>query len=98
MPLVVLAVVIGAHYVQHFVGRWCTTYTVGVVLATYFNVFVLVAQLFKRIPVLLAAAPTQSESPFVLTQGLVLARFVCLGVAAVKGFGPAPTAPGGHFS
>ena len=92
ISLVVLAVVIVAHYVKHFAGRWRTTYAVGVVLATYFNVFVLVAQLFKRIPVLFVLAPTQtSEPPFALTQSLVLALFIWLGLAAVKGFRPAPT-------
>ncbi len=83
------AAVIVAHYVKHFAGRWRTAYASGVVIATYLNVFVLVAQLFKRIPVLFVAAPTQSEPPFALTQGLVLALFVWLGVAAVKGFRPA---------
>jgi len=82
----VLAAVIVAHYVKHFAGRWRTTYAVGVVLATYLNVFVLVAQLFQRIPVLFLAAPTQFEPPFALTQGLVLVLFVWLGVAAVKGW------------
>lgn len=89
LSLVVLAVVIVAHYVKHFAGAWRTTYTVGVVLATYLNVFVLVTQLFRRIPALIVAAPTQSERPFVLTQGLVLALFVWLAAAAVKGFRPA---------
>lgn len=91
ISLVVLVVVIVAHYVKHFAGRWRTTYAGGLVVATYFNVFVLVAQLFKRIPVLFVAAPTQSEPPFVLTQSLVLALFIWLGVAAVKGFRPVPT-------
>jgi hypothetical protein len=86
ISLVVLAAVIVAHYVKDFAGTWRATYAVGVVLATYFNLFVLVAQLFKRIPVLFAVAPTQSEAPFVLTQGLVLALFAWLGVVAVKGF------------
>src|SRR6266550_2747333 len=89
VSLVVLAAVIVADYVKRLAGTWRTTYAVGVVLATYLNVFVLVAQLFKRIPVLFAAAPTQSEPPFALTQALVLALFVWLGVAAVKGFRPA---------
>src|SRR2546427_471449 len=89
VSLVVLAAVIVAHYVKHFAGRWRATYAVGVVLATYLNVFVLVAQLFKRIPVLFVAAPTQSEPPFALTQALVLVLFVWLGVATVKGFRPA---------
>jgi hypothetical protein len=79
LSLVVLAAVIVADYVKHLAGPWRTTYAVGVVLATYLNVFVLVALLFLL-------APTQSEPPFGLTQVLVLALFVWLGVVAVKGF------------
>src|SRR6266699_1980426 len=75
VSLVVLAAVIVADNVKHLAGTWRTTYAVGVVLATYLNVFV--------------AAPTQSEPPFALTQVLVLVLFVWLGVAAVKGFRPA---------
>jgi len=93
LSLVVLAAVIVADYVKHLVGPWRTTYAVGAVLATYLNVFVLVAQLFKRIPVLFLLAPTQSEPPFAFTQLLVLALFVWLGVAAVKGFRRAPAPP-----
>ena len=55
-------------------------------LALYLNVFVLLAQLFLRLPALVAAAPTQKEPPFLVTQLLVLALFVWLGRAAVKGF------------
>jgi hypothetical protein len=97
ISLAVLAAVIVAHYITHFVGRWRTTYVAGVMLATYLNVFVLVAQLFKRIPVLFVAAPTQSESPFVLTQGLVAALFIWLGAAAIKGFRPALAATARSF-
>jgi len=89
VSLMVLAAVIVADYVKRLAGAWRTTYAVGIVLATYLNVFVLVAQLFKRIPVLFVAAPTQSEPPFALTQALVLVLFGWLGVAAVKGFRPA---------
>jgi len=59
---------------------------VGAVLALYLNVFVLLAQLFLRLPALMAAAPTQKEPPFLVTQLLVLALFVWLGRAAMKGF------------
>src|SRR5437899_10976450 len=89
VSLVILPVVIVAHYVKHFAGAWRRIYVVGVVLATYLNVFVLVAQLFLRLPALRVAAPTQSEPPFAITQGLVLALFVWLAVAADKGFRPA---------
>jgi len=90
ISLVVLAVVIVAQYVRHFAGAWRRIYAAGVVLATYFNTFVLVTQLFRRLPVLIAVAPTQSEPPFAITQALVLALFVWLGVAADKGFRAAP--------
>ena len=51
-----------------------------------FRKFVLLAQLFRRLPALIDTAPTQKEPPFVLTQFIVLELFVWLGRAAVKGF------------
>jgi hypothetical protein len=59
-------------------------------LVLYLNVFVLVNQLFRRIPALIVLAPTQKEPPFVVTQLLVMALFVPLGVAAFKRFRPHP--------
>jgi hypothetical protein len=50
-------------------------------------VFVLVVQLFLKVPAMQALAPTQSELPFALTQLLVLAVFVALGRSAVRGYG-----------
>src|SRR5438876_9766773 len=82
VSLVVLAGVVVAQYLRHFAGAWRRIYAAGVVLATYFNTFVLVTQLFRRVPALLVSAPTQSEPPFAITQLLVLARFIWLGVAA----------------
>jgi len=94
LSLVVLPVAIVARYVKHLAGAWRGIYVVGAVLALYLNVFVLLAQLFLRLPALMALAPTQKEPPFLLTQTLVLALFVWLGFAAVKGF-RAETAAGG---
>lgn len=85
LSLVVLGVVLAARYVKHLTGAWRAVYVGGCVLALYLNVFVLLAQLFLRLPALLVAAPTQSEAPFLITQLLVLALFVWLGIAAVKG-------------
>jgi hypothetical protein len=62
------------------------------VLAFYLNVFVLVVQLFEKVPILTRLAPTQSEAPFAVAQLVVLAIFVALGVLAVKRFHPAATA------
>ena len=86
ISLVVLPIAIIARYVKHLSGGWRRIYVVGAVLALYLNVFVLIAQLFLRLPALMAAAPTQKEPPFLLTQLIVLALFVWLGWAAVKGF------------
>ena len=91
LSLIVLLVVVVAEYVKRLAGGWRRTYVIGVVTATYFNFFVLVTQQFRRLPALMAAAPTQSEPPFAITQVLVLALFVWLGIAAVKGFRAAPT-------
>lgn len=86
VSLVVLPVVIVAAYVKHLAGPWRRIYVLGLVFALYLNAFVLVVQLFRRLPALIAAAPTQSEPPFAITQLLVLALFVWLGVAADRGF------------
>jgi hypothetical protein len=86
LSLVILPVVIIARYWKHLAGPWRMVYVVGVMLALYLNVFVLLAQLFLRLPALIVAAPTQQEPPFLLTELVVLALFVWLGRAAVKGF------------
>jgi hypothetical protein len=84
ISLVILAGVLVAQ-VKHLSGPWRRVYASGVVAATYFNSFVLVAQLFRRLPDLSALAPTQSEPAFALSQLVVLASFVWLGIAANAG-------------
>jgi len=86
LSLIILPFVIAARYWKHLTGAWRNVYVVGTVLTLYLNVFVLIVQLFRRIPALLVAAPTQKEPSFVVTQLLVLAMFVALGRAALKGF------------
>ncbi len=88
ISLVLLPVVIVARYWKHLTGVWRNVYVVGAVFALYLNVFVLLVQLFRRLPALLVSAPTQSEPPFLVTQLVVLALFVWLGRAAVRGFRP----------
>ena len=92
ISLVVLAVASSARYGAHLAGSWRRAYVISAVIALYFNVFVLVVQLFRRVPALTALAPTQSEPPFAITQVLVLALFIWLAVAAARGF---RTAAGG---
>jgi hypothetical protein len=94
LSLAVLAAVVLARYFKHLFGPWRGIFVVGSVLALYLNFFVLIAQLFLRLPALIAAAPTQKEPPFVAMQLVVLALFIWLGTEAVKGFRGAGTAVG----
>jgi hypothetical protein len=88
ISLIILPFVIAARYWKHLRGAWRGTYVVGTVLVLYLNFFVLLVQLFRRIPALLVSAPKQTEPPFVLTQLLVLALFAWLGFAAFRRFRP----------
>jgi hypothetical protein len=90
ISLLVLAVAIYARYSRQLAGAWCWIYVVGAVISLYFNVFVLVVQSFEKIPALHAMAPTQTEQPFKLTQLVVLALFIVLGIAAVIRFHSEP--------
>ena len=93
IALLVLALVLVARYVQHFQGFWRWLYAAVIVVSEYFLVFVLIAQAFTKIPLLRSLAPTQSEAPFAVTQLVLLALFVVLGIAAARRFrgGASPT-------
>ena len=85
ISVVLLAVAIVARYARHLTGAWRWIYVVSAMIALYLNVFVLVVQLFQKVPALKALAPTQSEPPFAVTQLVVLALFVLLTIiAAIK--------------
>jgi hypothetical protein len=86
VSLLILPVVLWARYGKQLAGWWCRVFVVGSVTLLYLNVFVLVAQLFQRLPALIASAPTQSEPPFVITQLGTLAVFLWLGRAALRGY------------
>ena len=86
----VLAITTYARYPRQLAGAWRWIYVVGAVISLYFNVFVLVVQSFEKIPALHAMAPTQTEQPFKLTQLVVLALFIVLGIAAVIRFHSEP--------
>jgi len=86
ISLLVLAVAIYARYPRQLAGHWRWIYVVTAVIALYFNVFVAVVQAFEKVPALKVMAPTQTESPFKLTQLVVLALFVVLGIVAVIRF------------
>jgi hypothetical protein len=91
ISLLILPFVIAARYWKHLRHTWRAVYVVGTVIVLYLNFFILLVQLFRRIPALIVAAPKQTEPPFVVTQLLVLALFVWLGFAAFRRFRPQGT-------
>ena len=86
ISLIILAFAILARYAFHLAGAWRWIYAVGAVLSLYLNVFVLVVQLFLKVPALKALAPTQQEPPFLVAQVVVLLVFVGLTILAAKRF------------
>jgi len=82
LSLIVLALAFRAR------NRWRKTYVISSMIALYFNVFVLVVQLFEKVPALTALAPTQSEPPFQIAQGIVLLIFIILITRAVMKYHP----------
>jgi hypothetical protein len=97
ISLVVLAVTALALYSFGLRGKWRAVYVVGATLSLYFNVFVLVAQAFLKVPTLHALAPNGSEPPFAIAQGIVLLVFVFIGLKATRRFRvqSATVVPGG---
>ena len=89
MSLLVLAVAIFARYPRQLAGAWRWIYVVTAVIALYLNVFVGVVRAFLKVPALHVTAPTQTEPPFKLTQLVVLALFIVLGIVAAIRFRPA---------
>jgi hypothetical protein len=82
ISLAILALAVYARYPAHLAGSWRWIYVVTAVGAQYLNVFVLVVQMFQKIPSLKLLAPTQKERPFQLAQGAVLVVFVAWGILA----------------
>jgi hypothetical protein len=86
--LVLLAIAVTAYYAFRLAGPWRWIYIGTAMAALYLNVFVGVVQAFQKLPFLQPLAPTQSEPPFLVTQIVVLAIFVVLGIVAVMRFHP----------
>jgi hypothetical protein len=90
ISLAVLAVAILARYAFHLSGAWRRIYVITAIAALYFNVFVGVVQSFLKVPALHSLAPKQTEPPFLVTQLVVLALFIVIGIMAVKRFHDEP--------
>jgi uncharacterized membrane protein len=91
VALVILAVVLFAKTRLREGALWRRIYAAGMVASLYLLVFVAIAQAFGKVGVLHDAAPTQSEPPFAVTQGVTLVFFILLGLAAVWRFRPMPS-------
>jgi hypothetical protein len=96
LSLVMLTFTILARYRYGLAGGWRLTYVITAVSALYLNVFVLIVQLFQKVPALKAIAPTQSEPPFQITQLAALLVFVALAVRASMKFHTGPQGVARH--
>jgi hypothetical protein len=88
VALAILAVVLLAFYRFHLVGAWRWIYAAGMVASLYLLVFVGVVQAFLKIGFLHTLAPTGSEPPFAIAQGVTLLVFVAVGVLAALRYRP----------
>ena len=88
LSLIALAIAIYALYSRKLAERWRATYVITAIIAQYLNVFVLIVQAFMKLPLLKALAPTQTEPPFAIAQGVNLVAFLVLGYLATKRFQP----------
>ena len=88
VTLIVMVPTLIALYRFHLHSAWRWIYAGGAVIVLYLNVFVLIAQAFAKVTVLQPLAPTQSEPPFLITEFIVLAIFVVLGILALARFHP----------
>ena len=83
-----LAAAVAGLYVFHLAGAWRAIYVGTAIASLYLNVLVGVAQSFQKLSFLNPLAPTQSEPPFLVAQGIVLVVFIVLGFLAVRRFHP----------
>ena len=88
ISLVVLAIAAAARYSFRLKDSWRWIYVATALFALYLNTFVLVVQAFLKVPALKALAPTQSEPPFAIAQGIVLVFFLYVGVRAAMRYRP----------
>ena len=86
LSLFVLAIAMLALYRYRLEGGWRRTFAITAVIALYLNFFVLIAQLFLKVPALHDLAPTQSEPPFQIAQLVALIFFAVLGFRAATKF------------
>jgi hypothetical protein len=92
ISLVLLALALLGQYVFRFAGAWRWIYAVTMGLAVYLDFFVLVTQLFLKVPALHALAPNapdNPEPPFLIAQVILLVIFLVLIWKSARNFRPA---------
>jgi len=94
LSMILLGLAIYALRTRRLEGGWRKVYVITALIAQYLNVFVLVVQSFQKVPGLKALAPTQTEPPFGIAQGLVLTGFIWAGFLSVKRFQRQPVKVG----
>src|ERR1700677_1034629 len=70
----------------HFAGIWSSIFAMSIPIVLYLDVLAVIVQVFKHIPSLMALAPTLSESPFLITEFVVVMPFVMYGIVAATRF------------
>ena len=85
ISLVDLAVALYALYGKHLIGIWRPVYVITALFALYLNVFVLVVQLYLKLP----SPPVTGGPLFGGTQAVVLLAFVIAIWQSVRRFKPA---------
>lgn len=84
IALVILAAALYGRYARRLSGAWGSIYAGGMVASHYLLVFVGIVQVFQKVPAANQLAPTGSEPPFAIVQGLVLIAYITLGYLAVR--------------
>jgi hypothetical protein len=85
--IVAVAILIAVYLAMGKAGAlWQGIWAGGMVASRYLLVFVLIVQAFLKVAFLNQFAPTGSETPFAVVQGITLLLFLGLGVLAVRRF------------
>jgi hypothetical protein len=86
LSLIALAIAAIALRVRQLNGVSRSMFVVSTVVALYFNLFVLIAQLFRHVQLFKEIDPTGTGPAFAASQLLLLVAFIWLGIAAVMRF------------
>ncbi len=89
ITLIVMVPTLIGLYGFHLRGAWRWIYVGGAVIILFLNSFVVIAQTFAKVPVL---QPLQGQPPFLISEAILLAIFVVLGILALIKFHPEPKA------